>query len=156
MRKTPISPTNPEQRSPLDAWLDIEDLAAVEISSEDPAHPFEAVLRGNRPDGWRAAAPGRQVIRLRFDKPTAIRRIRLEFRETEMDRSQEFRISVASAAQPKREVVRQQWNFSPGGATTEVEDYAVHLEDVELLEFDIDPGRGNPAAVASLQGLGVA
>jgi len=52
---------------------------SAEISSEDPSHPFENALQGG--GGWRAAAPGPQVIRLNFDEPQSIRRIRLTFRE---------------------------------------------------------------------------
>jgi hypothetical protein len=156
MRKTPLSPSAVEQRSPLDAWLDIEDLAAVEISSEDPTHPFEFALRGERGEGWRAAEPGRQVIRLKFDKPTIIRRIRLEFRESRIERSQEFRLSCTSTTGQKREIARQQWNFSPNGSTTEVEDYNVHVPDCAVLELEIDPGRHDLNAIATLQSIAVA
>ena len=156
MRKTPLSSTGTEQRSPLDTWLDIEDLAAVEISSEDPAHLFEAALHGGRGQGWRAAAPGRQIIRLKFDKPTGIRRIRLEFRETLRERSQEFHLTTTSVGGHTHEIARQQWNFSPGGSTVELEDYSVNLPDVAEVELAIDPGRHDTTAVASLQSIGIA
>jgi hypothetical protein len=35
--------------------------------------------------------------------------------------------------------VTQQWNFSPAGSTTEVEDYAVSLQGVSALELAIQP-----------------
>ena len=155
MRKTPIAPAHSEQRSPLDIWRPLDEIATAELSSEDPVHPFEAALRGDTV-GWKAAAPGPQTIRLKFDKPTAIRRIRLEFREHRMPRSQEFRLSAITATGQKREIVRQQWNFSPAGSTTEVEDYAVQLHDVSVLELEIDPDRGNPHAVASLHSIALA
>ncbi|HEY6446499.1 MAG TPA: hypothetical protein VIY53_08570 [Acidobacteriaceae bacterium] len=156
MRKTPLSAPESGQRSPLDTWLDIKDLAALEISSEDPLHPFEVALHGGNGEGWRAAAPGPQTIRLKFDKPTVVRRIRLEFREAKYERSQEFRLSTTSVRGDTREIARQQWNFSPSGSTVEVEDYAVFLPDVAVVELQIDPGRHDQSAIATLQSLSVA
>ncbi|HEX4005376.1 MAG TPA: hypothetical protein VHX60_04330 [Acidobacteriaceae bacterium] len=156
MRKGPLSSSGNDRRSPLDTWLDIEDLAAVEISSEDPGHPFECALHGGRGQGWRAAAPGPQIIRLKFDKPTVIRRIRLEFREPQRERSQEFRLTTTSTGGQKREIARQQWNFSPDGSTVEVEDYAVDLPDAAEVELAIDPGRHDRQAVATLQSIAIA
>jgi outer membrane receptor protein involved in Fe transport len=40
---------------------------------------------------------------------------------------------------PEKEIVRQQWNFSPAGSTTEIEDYAVDLDGVSVLELAIQP-----------------
>ena len=156
MRKTPIATSPGETRSALDAWLDIEDLAAVEISSEDPTHPFEAALRGGEGEGWRAAKPGPQTLRLKFDKPTAIRRIRLEFRDKNQARSQEFRLSARNTSGEEREIARQQWNFSPNGSTTEVEDYSVYMRDVAEVELAIDPGRHDQQQVATLQSIAIA
>jgi hypothetical protein len=39
-------------------------------------------------------------------------------------RRRALRWSSAAVAPPK-EIVRQQWNFSPSGSTTEVEDYSI-------------------------------
>lgn len=156
MRKSQVAPNIPtEQRPPLDAWLDLEHLASLEISSEDPAHPFEDALRGQETEGWHAADPGPQTILLKFDQPRSLRRIRLEFRELRAERFQEFAVSVVTAGQ-KRQVVRQQFTFSPNGATTEVEDYTVSLPEVSALELTIDPGRHDQQACASLQSIALA
>ena len=45
-----------------------------------------------------------------------------------------------------KEVVRQQWNFSPGGS----EDYTIDLKGVSILELTIDPDRGAGEALANL------
>jgi len=137
-------------------WLDLQELASVEISSEDAQHPFENALPGGKGGGWRAAAPGPQVIRLNFDHPQAIRRIRLEFREAQRERSQEFAVFVSSGADQKREVVRQQWTFSPGGSAVEIEDYSVDLPAVVSLELKIDPGRHDHQAIATLESISIA
>ena len=62
-------------------WLNLEDLAEVEVTSEDPAHPVESALLPGGTSGWRAAGPGEQTIRLLFAEPLALRRIWLEFAE---------------------------------------------------------------------------
>ena len=142
-----ISPT-------ADGWLDLQEIASAEISSEDPLHPFENALQGE--GGWRAADPGPQVIRLNFDAPQFIRRIRLQFREEHRERAQEFALFVTSAANQRQEIVRQQWTFSPGGSVSEVEDYSVDLPNISSLELEIDPGRHDKSAIATLESISVA
>ena len=142
-----ISPT-------ADGWLDLQEIASAEISSEDPLHPFENALQGE--GGWRAADPGPQVIRLNFDAPQFIRRIRLQFREEHQERAQEFALFVTSAANQRQEIVRQQWTFSPGGSVSEVEDYSVDLPAISSLELEIDPGRHDKSAIATLESISIA
>jgi hypothetical protein len=134
-----------------EAWIDLETAAEVEISSEAEGAPIEGALEtGGDGAGWRAATTGPQTIRLRFDQPTAIRRIYLHFVEREAERSQEFSVYAGSGeGKPRegdaglREVVRQQFAFSPGGATEEIEDYSVELKEVTVFELRIDPDRAH-------------
>jgi predicted DNA-binding protein (UPF0251 family) len=49
-----------------------------------------------------------------------------------------------------KEIVRQQWNFSPTGSTHEVEDYHVALEEVPALELAIRPDLSCEKAAAGL------
>ena len=58
-----------------------KDLAEVEITSEDAAHPIESALLPGSTSGWRAAEPGKQTIRLLFANPQRLRRIWLNFEE---------------------------------------------------------------------------
>lgn len=128
---------------PHDTWLDIDSLATVQITSEDPIFPIEHALKPEPSTGWRAAAKGPQFIRLAFDTPGTIRRIYLHFIERDTERSQEIAIYAASGGSDFREVVRQQFTFSPGGATEEIEDYTVNLSAVTVLELRIDPDRAH-------------
>jgi hypothetical protein len=131
-------------------WLDLAQLATVEVSSEDPQFPIEAVF-SNDSEGWRAAEPGEQHIRLIFDEPVPVRRIQLKFHEPAAERTQEFTLRWSPArGGPGIEIVRQQWNFSPTGSTTELEEYAVSLENVSALELTIRPDVGRKDAVATL------
>ena len=154
MRKRII---NPLPQSPLpegEAWLELEEIAQVEITSEDSSHPAEGALLPGSESGWRAAYPGEQTLRLVFDKPMRIRRIRLVFIETERERIQEFVLRWSpDEGQSFREIVRQQWNFSPPHTTRELEDYQVELTGVTTLELSIMPDKSGGEARASLSQL---
>jgi hypothetical protein len=156
MRKRIINPVQQETAVPDPLWLAVEEMAEVEITSEDPAQPIEsALLPGGA--GWRAADPGRQTIRLLFNQPQHLRRIRLNFEETAVERTQEYVLRwSADGGQSYREIVRQQWNFNPGGATTEQEDHQVDLPSVSVLELSIIPDISGGAALASLAQLRIA
>jgi hypothetical protein len=154
MRKVPISGFGISGGlSTAGSWFDLEKLATAELSSEDPQHPFEQALRADTTGGWKAASPGPQLIRLRFDTPQSVRRIHLQFREQQVERSQEIALFATSNGSPRKELVRQQWGFSPHGSTTEVEDYFFDLTNVTALELEIDPGRDNKQIIASLQSI---
>jgi F5/8 type C domain len=156
MRKVILSSNVDDAISSSDRWLNLEELASVEVSSEDPLYPFEEALHGATRGGWKASAPGPQAIRLTFDQPQSVRRIRLEFREDGSERVQEFALYAMTANQARKEVLRQQWTFSPGGSTREIEDYPVELADVTAIELQIDPGRHDKQKIASLQSIALA
>ncbi len=121
-------------------WLDLEEMAEVEVTSEDPRFPLESALVSSKGPGWRAAQRGKQIIRITFDKPTRLRRIRLEFSETEIARTQEFTLQWSTEpGGPFTEIVRQQGSFSPQGSTRETEDYQVNLDSVSVLELALKP-----------------
>jgi hypothetical protein len=52
--------------------------------------------------------------------------------------------------------VRQQYTFSPGGSTREVESYALRLDGVSALELEIVPDLGGGPSRASMVSLRVA
>ena len=138
-------------------WLDLDKLASVEVTSEDENYPIECALIGDEPRGWRSAQPGSQTIRIIFDEPQRLRRIWLAFEDNEAVRTQEFVLRWSShIGQPFREIVRQAWNFSSPGGTREIEDYAVDLLDVGVLEVIIVPDKGGGETRASLQKMRVA
>jgi hypothetical protein len=156
MRKRIIGQVQQGTEPPGD-WLSVEALAEVEITSEDAAHPIESALVPGRASGWRAAGPGKQTIRLVFAHPQRLRRIWMNFVETRIERHQEYVLRwSAGGGQSFREIVRQQWNFSPQGATGETEDHHVELPAVTVLELNIIPDTSGGEAVASLEQLRLA
>jgi|SRR5215469_7189375 len=158
MRKRIATQTSfPNRSESIDSWLDLEHIATVEVTSEDPAFPIESVFSATQTSGWRALDKKEQKIGIIFDQPTSIRRIYLRFIEAEIERLQEFTIKwAAEEGTPMKEVLRQQWNFSPGGSTSEVEDYEVHLDRVSVLELAIKPDLGRDKAPATLAELRLA
>ena len=83
MRKSLI--TRIPENAPLrdQAWMDLDRIASVEVSSEEIDYPIESALLLEGKRGWRAADSGTQTIRLLFDEPQKVRRILLVFEDTE-------------------------------------------------------------------------
>ena len=152
MRKRIVGPHHAEQRGQSDrGWLDLEQIATVEATSEDPGFPIESAFGANDGPGWRASGGGEQQLRIIFDHPVPLHRMELRFHETDCERTQEFVLRWSSESSGSvREIVRQQWNFSPTGSTTEIEQYVVDLDAVSVLELRIRPDLHRPEAVATL------
>jgi len=154
MRKRLITPTPETVRSRGEGWLDVERAAVVEITSEDKDYPVESAFASGEAQGWRAAEGGTQTIRLVFDQPQSLKRISVVFEEKEIGRTQEFVLRwSADGGNSFREIVRQQWNFSPPETIREVEEYQVELASVTVLELIIVPNASGGSARASLKSL---
>ena len=154
MRKRLITPISQDAPRPDEGWLNLDHAASVEVTSEQKDYGIEAALVSGETQGWRAANTGTQTIRLLFDQPQSLRRISLVFEETEIERTQEFVLRwSADGGHSFREIVRQQWNFSPLNTIREVEEYHVELSDVTVLELVIVPDISRGAARASLKSL---
>src|ERR1039457_4097739 len=154
MRKRLITPTTETVRSRGEGWLDVESAAVVEVTSEDDDSPVESAFVSGEARGWRAAVSGSQTIRLVFGQPQRLRRISLVFEERETARTQEFVLRWSpDGGTSFREIVRQQWNFSPPETRREDEEYQVELSNVTILELIIVPNMSGGAAPASLLNL---
>jgi hypothetical protein len=152
MRKRLITPTPETVRSRSEGWLDVERAAIVEITSEDKDYPVESAFASGEARGWRAAEPGPQTIRLVFDQPRRLRSISLVFEENEIARTQEFVLRCSSDGRSAvKDIVRQQWNFSPPESIREVEEYQLELSGITTLELIINPDINGGIARASLK-----
>jgi hypothetical protein len=131
-------------------WLDIKALARVEATSEDSRYPIESAFEEDG-QGWRAAEVGEQAIRLIFDEPQRIQRIRLCFQEPDTERTQQFTLHWSSdqTATP-RPLLRQQWDFCPPGSMIQIEDYEVDLCGVRVLQLIVSPEIRRGPAIATL------
>lgn len=157
MRKRIIEPHLQNVRPEEGDWLNLERLAQVEITSEEVGYPIESALIPGAGSGWRAGQPGEQTIRLVFDEPLKIQRVRLVFHEDKHERTQEFVLRWSpDGGRSYREIVRQQYNFGPPETTRQIEDYDLDLDGVTALELRIVPDISGGAGHASLAQLRVA
>ena len=157
MRKRIVGLTSEAVSRSSETWLDLERLARVEITSESAEQPIESALGADCGPGWRAAQPGKQMIRLLFDTPISLKRIHLEFAEPKQPRTQEFSLRwFPEGLQSAQEIVRQQYTFSLPGTNHEVEDYRVNLIGVAVLELEIIPDISGGGAYASLLQMSIA
>jgi hypothetical protein len=138
-------------------YLDLIQLADVDVTSEEPASPIEGVFTGGAPARWRAGAPGVQTIRLHFRRPVRLTRIHLVFEETAVMRTQEFVLRWQPAGTRQSvDILRQQFTFAPPDTTTEREDYRVDLVEASMLELSITPDISDGSSIATLQQFCVA
>jgi len=152
MRKRHITRTTEGIRTRGEGWLDVERDAVVEVTSEEKDFPVESAFVSGDAQGWRSAEPGSQTVRLVFDQPQRLKFISLVFEEHETARTHEFVLRWSwDDGSSFREIVRQQWNFSPPSSVREVEEYQVDLSNVTVLDLAINPNIGGGAARASLK-----
>jgi hypothetical protein len=156
MRKRLITPAPETVQSRREGWLDVDRAAIIEFTSEAENYPVESAFAAGPSPGWRAGTPGPQTIRLVFDQPQKLKLISLVFEENETARTQEFVLRWSpDDGISYREIVRQQWNFSPPETNREVEEYQVDLSNVTVLELTIVPNLNGGATHASLKSLGL-
>ena len=157
LRKQIIRGAPPAPSPPSADEIDIAAVATVLVTSEDPQHPVDHAFDGSRGPGgsrWVAGEPGAQAVILAFDTPQAIRRFVLEVEETEVARTQELQLAVSSdGGQTYRELLRQEYNFSPPGTTFEREDWAVNQDAATHLRLVIKPDKGGKPSRATITSL---
>ena len=142
-------------RPPRTAEIDLRAIATVGYSSEDPDHPIEGLLDGSsgiNASRWVSARPDTtERIVIAFDSPQSISRIIYEVVETQRERTQEVRIDVSDDGETYRQVLVQEYSFSPGGASFEREDLRFDLKHVSHLRLTIVPNKhGSGVATLSM------
>jgi hypothetical protein len=154
MRKRLITSTPGTVQPDAESWLDLERAAVVEVTSEEQESPVESALLLSETGGWRAASSGTQAIRLVFDEPQKLKHILLIFEEEQTARTQEFVLRWSpDKGDSFREIVHQQWNFSPPNAIREIEEYQLDLSDVTVLELIIVPDVSGGTPRGSLKSM---
>jgi len=147
----------PIHPGPQPGEMDIAATAIVQVTSEDSAHPIDNVFDTRRGPGgsrWVAAEPGEQTLILAFDTPQTIQQTILEVEEPEVSRTQELCLSMShDGGQTYRALRRQEYNFSPPGATFEREAWTVMAEGVTHLQLWMQPDKGGKPCRATLTSL---
>ena len=151
---------NPPQAAAIGtepAGLHVPALATVLVTSESGDYPVDHLFDGrNGPGGtrWVASADGEQTLILAFDTPQAIREVGLEVEEPSASRTQVLTLSLSQdGGRTYREIVRQEFNFSPPGTTFEREVWNVSAGHVTHLRIAIQPEKGGAPHRATLTSL---
>ena len=137
--------------------IDIAGCATIAYSSENPAHPVEHMLDGRSGPGatrWISARPDTvERIVVEFDQPQPISRLVYEVEEAMRERTQEVRVEVSEdGGQTYRQILVQEYTFSPAGATYQREEQHFNLRQVSRLRLTIVPNK-NGSGTATLTTL---
>ncbi len=137
--------------------IDIAAVATVQVTSEAPDHPIDLSfdpLRGPGGTRWIAGEQGEHTMTLAFDAPQTINQILLETEEPEVACTQELQLSLScDGGRTYRELLRQEFNFSPPGTTFEREMWTVSAQEVTHLRLVIKPDKGDKPCLATLASL---
>jgi hypothetical protein len=134
--------------------IDIAGCATIAYSSEKPAHPVDHLLDGRSGPGgtrWISARPDviEQII-MEFDQPQAISRLVYEVEEAVRERTQEVRVEVSEdGGRTYRQILVQEYTFSPGGAMYQREEQRLNLLSASHLRLTIVPNK-NSSGTAEL------
>src|SRR6266496_1112806 len=119
----------PAATEPQSGEIPVAAVATVLVTSETVDHPIDNAFDSRRGPGgsrWVAEKPGEQTLILAFDVPQTLHKITLEVEEQAVNRTQELALAVSyDGGQTYRELVRQEFNFSPPSTTFEREEWKV-------------------------------
>ena len=134
--------------------LDVPSIATALVTSESPENPIENAFDSQSGPGgsrWVAGDPGDQAITLEFDSPQTIRRVALEVEEKEAVRTQELQLSVScDDGRSYRELLRQEFNFSPEGTTFQREEWNIEINAATHMRLWVRPDKGDSSRRASV------
>lgn len=137
--------------------IDVASLATFRYSSEDPVHPLDHLIDGRCGRGgtrWASArADTTECIELEFDPPQEISRVIYEVEEYRVERTQQVRVEISvDHGRIYRQVLAQDYNFSPKGATFQHEELHLDVRPITHMRLTIVPNKGG-SGVATLTSL---
>jgi hypothetical protein len=160
MLRKDIIPTRPVESTPFQGQIPVAEVATMQVTSEQDGHPIDRVVDdrcGPESSRWMADGPGEQTLVLVFDVPQTIRIVGLEVEEPSLSRTQELSVAVSSdGGRSYRELMRQEFAFSPPGTTCEREVWSVAADGVTRLRIDAKPDKGGRIGQATLTSLSLA
>jgi hypothetical protein len=160
MLRKQVTPKRPVESASFEDEIPVAKVATVQVSSEQGDHPIDNVFDKSRGPGgsrWIANEPGEQTVTLVFDSAQTIRKIAVEVEEVAVSRTQELSVSVSSdGGRTYRQLVRQEFNFSPPGTSFEREVWSVAADAVTHLRLEIKPDKGGRIGRATLTALSLA
>jgi hypothetical protein len=152
-----LLPKEGENPAAATGEIDIASHAVLAYTSDDPGHPIENLIDGHdgrRGTFWAGARPNTtECIVVEFDQPQSVTRMIYEVEEGSCERTQEVRVEVSSdGARTYRQVLVQEYTFSPAGATFQREEQRFNLPPLTHLRLTIVPDKGG-SGTAKLNSL---
>ncbi|MGB6485772.1 MAG: discoidin domain-containing protein [Steroidobacteraceae bacterium] len=137
--------------------IDIASHAVLAYTSDNSDHPIENLIDGHfgrRSTFWAGARPNTtECIVLEFDQPQSVSCLIYEVEECSCERTQEVRVEVSSdGARNYRQVLVQEYTFSPTGATYQREEQRLNVPPITHLRLTIVPDKSG-SGTAKLNSL---
>ena len=131
--------------------------ATIGYSSEEPTHPIDNLFDGRDGPGgtyWESSQENRaETLLIEFDQTQTISRLIFEAEERQLERTQEIRLEVScDGGISFRQLLVQEFVFSPAGATFQREDLRVSLAGASHLRLTVVPNK-NGSGRAKLTSL---
>lgn len=134
--------------------IDLARCSVLAYSSEDSKHPIENLIDGREDTFWASARPNTtERIVVEFDRPQSISCMIYDAQERSVERTQELRVETSSDGGNRyRQILVQEYTFSPSGATCQHEEHWLNLPPITHLRLTVVPDKRG-AGVASLSSL---
>ena len=153
-----LLPKEGENPAAFAGEIDIASRAVLAYTSDDPDHPIEHLIDGyNGRDStfWAGAKPNTmERIVVEFDQPQSVSWMIYEVEDCACARTQEVSVEVSSdGGRTYRQVLVQEYTFSPAGATFQREVQRLNLPPISHLRLTIIPDKhgSGPAKLNSLR-----
>ena len=148
------------RRAMVDVYkLPLVSLAEVQATSEEAGHPILFAFDESAGPGatsWKAGNPGDQTITVAFRKACRLAKVTMQVEEREVMRTQEVQLAVSTdGGLTYRELLRQEFTFSPDGATWEDETWNLQQVPVTHVRLVIKPDKGRKDLYATLTTFGL-
>jgi hypothetical protein len=127
--------------------LDLASCATIGFSAEDPEHPVDNLLDDHDGPGgtfWSSDRPNTpEQLVVEFDTPRDLSRLVYEVEETRAERTQAVRVEASrDSGRTYRDLLMQEYVFSPHGATFQREDIRLQATALTHLRLTIVPNKG--------------
>ena len=153
-----LLPKEGENPAAFAGEIDIASHAVLAYTSEDPGHPIDNLIDGHygRHSTFWAGAKENTTERIivEFDQPQSVSWMIYEVEDCVCARTQEMRVEVSSdGGRTYRQVLVQEYTFSPAGATFQREVQRLNLPPISCLRLTIVPDKhgSGPAKLNSLR-----
>jgi len=153
-----LLPKEGENPAAFAGEIDIASHAVLAYTSEDPDHPIDNLIDGQygRDSTFWAAAKANTMERIivDFDQPQSVSWMSYEVEDCVCARTQEVSVEVSSdGGCTYRQMLVQEYTFSPDGATFQREVQRLNLPPISRLRLTIVPDKhgSGPAKLNSLR-----